>query len=443
MADRKVLVRYYPPDFDFDVLRQKKRVLYRAKELQHGKKQRQSGMSKIMNVRMMFPFTLQCASCREFVYVGTKFNSRVERVQGEDYLGIVKWRFYGRCPNCRGEICFKTDPKNGDYVLEWGGTRTYDPMRDQQLAEERLRKDREQELEGDRMKQVEAKTYNVQNELAALEQLEELRKMNRRLVDREAATEQALQFLRQNEVKHGDEDEWDDQERTELMKFMQTQRERRDREEEDSDSEDEGTVNQSALRSQSPFSHPGDAGANVAARARSTAASSHSSSRPTSPSRSGALSPRSTASEEGGSSLNASEGSRAPLHSSGRRSEGWLGPKAERKHFQVGGKDADSRPRQSAPKAPGTSAAAPSMFMLTAVSDKSPRLVVKKKEESDSFSDLLGSYASSSSSDEEKGEKDVGSPGKGHERDAREAQSGSQEDSLERAVGGGTKSGDK
>ncbi|KEP62535.1 UNVERIFIED_CONTAM: hypothetical protein HHA_207400 [Hammondia hammondi] len=430
MADRKVLVRYYPPDFDFDVLRQKKRVLYRAKELQHGKKPRQTGMSKIMHVRMMFPFTLQCASCKEFVYVGTKFNSRVERVQGEDYLGIVKWRFYGRCPNCRGEICFKTDPKNGDYVLEWGGTRTYDPMRDQQLAEERLRKEREEELEGDRMKQVEAKTYNVQNELAALEQLEELRKMNRRLVDREAATEQALQFLRQNEVnREEDADEWDAEERTELMKFMQMQRELRDREDEEPESEEEESVrNPRAPRSRSPS--PGNAADTQArdSRASSSDASSHSSFSLSSSSSlkscSGASSPLSTRRERG-NSLSESEGE-ASLDAADRRAEGSLGLKAERKSFLLGRKDADRRTQQSAPKAPGTSAAGPSMFMLTAVTGKSPRLVVKKKkEESDSFSDLLGSYASSSSSDEEKGETDEGAGANGRERDSSETPSGS------------------
>ncbi|EPR58040.1 hypothetical protein TGDOM2_207400 [Toxoplasma gondii GAB2-2007-GAL-DOM2] len=429
MADRKVLVRYYPPDFDFDVLRQKKRVLYRAKELQHGKKPRQTGMSKIMHVRMMFPFTLQCASCKEFVYVGTKFNSRVERVQGEDYLGIVKWRFYGRCPNCRGEICFKTDPKNGDYVLEWGGTRTYDPMRDQQLAEERLRKEREEELEGDRMKQVEAKTYNVQNELAALEQLEELRKMNRRLVDREAATEQALQFLRQNEVnREEDADEWDAEERTELMKFMQMQRELRDREDEEPESEEEDSVqNPSAPRSRS--SSPGNA-ANTQADsgAKSSDAPSHSSFPLTSSSspesRSEASSLRSTRKERG-SSLSESEGE-ASLDAASRRAEGSLGLKAERKSFQLEREDADRRTQQSAPKAPGTSAAGSSMFMLTAVTGKSPRLVVKKKkEESDSFSDLLGSYASSSSSDEEKTETDEGARANGRERDSSETPSSS------------------
>lgn len=99
--------------------------------------------------------------------------------------------------------------------------------------------DQEEELEGDRMKQVEAKTYSVQSELAAVEQLEELRKMNRRLVDREAATEQALQFLKQNEVNLEPGESWEEYERTELMKFMETQRELRLRQEGETDDDDE------------------------------------------------------------------------------------------------------------------------------------------------------------------------------------------------------------
>ncbi|PFH31730.1 hypothetical protein BESB_022220 [Besnoitia besnoiti] len=406
MADRKVLVKYYPPDFDFDVLRQKKRVLYKAKELQHGKKPRQSGMSKIMNVRMMFPFTLQCASCREFVYVGTKFNSRVERVQGEDYLGIVKWRFYGRCPNCRGEICFKTDPKNGDYVLEWGGTRTYDPMRDQQLAEERVRKEREQELEGDRMKQVEAKTYNVQSELAAMEQLEELRKMNRRLVDREAATEQALQFLRQNEVPHEEADEWDDQERTELMKFMQTQRELREQEEDSNEDDDEDSAKPPRRSWTSSVQADEATRTSCPSRTRPSASSyasfsaSSFSSQASSPARSEAASSARSAgsAERRGDSA---ESARGCAVETGRSAS----PSLE-SHAGASRKD------RAAAKAPGSSAAPRSMFMLTAVSDKSPRLLVKKKkEEGDSFADLLGSYASSSSDEEKQADKEASPDG--------------------------------
>lgn len=127
MADRKVLVKYYPPDFDPEKLREKSRLCRRYEK-------RGKGGVKQMNVRFMFPFTMCCATCGEFIYIGTKFNSRVERIAGEDYLGIAIWRFYGRCPHCRGEIAFKTDPQHTEYVLEFGGTRTYDPRKDAELA---------------------------------------------------------------------------------------------------------------------------------------------------------------------------------------------------------------------------------------------------------------------------------------------------------------------
>lgn len=129
MADRKVLVKYYPPDFDPDKLREKSRQYRHVIQ-----KKKKTGSIKQMNVRFMFPFTMCCGTCGEFIYIGTKFNSRVERAMGEDYLGIAIWRFYARCPHCRAEIAFKTDPKNTEYVLEFGGTRTYDPKKDAELA---------------------------------------------------------------------------------------------------------------------------------------------------------------------------------------------------------------------------------------------------------------------------------------------------------------------
>lgn len=87
MADRKVLVKYYPPDFDFDKLQAKKKIL----RIQQQQLKRRRGdvfdlpqkrhKNKVMNVRMMYPFTLKCGTCSEFIYVGTKFNSRVEKVE--------------------------------------------------------------------------------------------------------------------------------------------------------------------------------------------------------------------------------------------------------------------------------------------------------------------------------------------------------------------------
>ena len=73
MAERKVLNKYYPSDFDPDKLRtiEQKRT------------------AKICNVRMMLPMTMKCYTCGTYTYIGTKCNMKVEPVQDEDYLGIT------------------------------------------------------------------------------------------------------------------------------------------------------------------------------------------------------------------------------------------------------------------------------------------------------------------------------------------------------------------
>jgi len=191
-----VLNKYYPPDFDPEKLVTRRRFLRQQGD---GKKNRND--VKQMNVRMMMPFTMCCHTCGEFVYIGTKFNSRVERVRGEDYLGIVIWRFYGKCPNCRAEFAFKTDPKNTDYVLEAGGNRTYEPHKDALHAETSLKDQLANELEGDAMKALEYKTYSTANELLAIESLDELRKINKRLLNREQTVSDTLKWLNDsNEV---------------------------------------------------------------------------------------------------------------------------------------------------------------------------------------------------------------------------------------------------
>lgn len=182
MADGKVMQKYYPPDFDPEALKRNKDVL-RAIQRQKVGGGKRTGR-RMMEMRMMFPFTLQCENCKDFVYVGTKFNSKVEKVRGQDYLGIAIWRFYGRCPHCRHQLVMRTDPKNTDYVLESGGIRTYDSNRDVKLAEEALEQAKQQEVDNDTVKALEVKSYSAAGELKTLEALEELKRLNKRLMGR-------------------------------------------------------------------------------------------------------------------------------------------------------------------------------------------------------------------------------------------------------------------
>lgn len=98
MSDRKVLNKYYPPDFD-------------PRKIPKGKKKRDHGQK----VRMMMPMSVRCDSCGEYIYRGKKFNSMKETVEGEDYLGIKIVRLEMRCTNCLAEFAIKTDPQNSDY----------------------------------------------------------------------------------------------------------------------------------------------------------------------------------------------------------------------------------------------------------------------------------------------------------------------------------------
>uniref|UniRef100_A0A0D3EQP0 Splicing factor YJU2 n=1 Tax=Oryza barthii TaxID=65489 RepID=A0A0D3EQP0_9ORYZ len=101
MAERKVINKHYPDDFDPSKIPRRR---------QHKKQ---------MVVRMMLPMTVRCAACGEYIGRGTKFNSRKEDVAGERYLGAVQvFRFYIRCSRCSAEIVFRTDPASAGYALE-------------------------------------------------------------------------------------------------------------------------------------------------------------------------------------------------------------------------------------------------------------------------------------------------------------------------------------
>ncbi|KAI9028896.1 CWC16 protein [Phycomyces nitens] len=161
MSERKVLNKYFPPNFDpSQIPRQKK-----PKDLQH-------------KVRLMAPFSMRCESCGEYIYKGKKFNARKETVEGEAYLGIKIFRFYIRCPRCSAEITFKTDPKNTDYLAENGASRNFEPWRGE--GEEDKGGEEEEEEREDPMQALENRTLDSKREMEIMDALDEIRTRNAR-----------------------------------------------------------------------------------------------------------------------------------------------------------------------------------------------------------------------------------------------------------------------
>ena len=167
MGERKVLNRYIPPDFDPSII---------------PKSYSKRDKSGVIEVRTMLPFSVRCKMCGEYMYKGKKFNSRMERVEGEksNYMGIRRYRFYIKCSVCSNEISFLTDPKNTDYELESGASRNFENWRDTQkeLAQEEEQRSKEEEI--DAMKGLENRTMDSKIEMDVLDALDEISAINRR-----------------------------------------------------------------------------------------------------------------------------------------------------------------------------------------------------------------------------------------------------------------------
>ena len=170
MGERKVLNKYIPADFDPS-------LVPRGKKL--------SSKDGTVPVRMMLPFSVQCTTCNTFLYRGRKFNSKKEPMGGPAgrYLGIQRWRFYIKCTHCSRAITFCTDPQNADYEMESGGTRNYEVYKDKEQKEEEAEKDKEEEEKIDHMKALENRVLDSQREMADLDNLEEIKAMNRRHIN--------------------------------------------------------------------------------------------------------------------------------------------------------------------------------------------------------------------------------------------------------------------
>ncbi|KAI9818251.1 MAG: hypothetical protein M1832_004467 [Thelocarpon impressellum] len=169
MSERKVLTKYFPPDFD-------------PSKIVRSRVPKAAG-PKLQPVRLMAPFSMKCVSCGEYVYKGRKFNARKETTD-EKYYGISIYRFYIRCTRCSAEITFKTDPKNMDYTCERGAKRNFEPWRVQggqeESEEERLDRLEREEEEKNAMVELEIKTLDAKREMQIADALDEIRTRNAR-----------------------------------------------------------------------------------------------------------------------------------------------------------------------------------------------------------------------------------------------------------------------
>lgn len=182
MSERKVLNKYYPPDYD-------PRRLPRNKGAG-------SIEDKIMIIRTMAPFHMRCKTCGNYIYRGTKFNSRVETIKGEKYLGTIPIRrFYIRCTKCVATITFKTDPANQDYAMETGATRNFEANRMWQLMEKREDDAKEEEERLNPMLALENRTAKSNQQLIMQENLEELFELAELVGDAESGQLKALKTI--------------------------------------------------------------------------------------------------------------------------------------------------------------------------------------------------------------------------------------------------------
>ncbi|XP_036410634.1 splicing factor YJU2 [Megalops cyprinoides] len=192
MSERKVLNKYYPPDFDPSKIPK----LKLPKDRQYV-------------VRLMAPFNMRCKTCGEYIYKGKKFNARKETVQNEQYMGLPIFRFYIKCTRCLAEITFKTDPENTDYAMEHGATRNFQAEKLIEEEEKKLQREREEEELNNPMKVLENRTRDSKLEMEVLENLQELKELNQRQaqVDFEGMLNRYKEYEANERKRQEEEDE--------------------------------------------------------------------------------------------------------------------------------------------------------------------------------------------------------------------------------------------
>ncbi|KAL8205410.1 hypothetical protein R6Q57_008961 [Mikania cordata] len=240
MAERKVLNKYYPPDFDPAKI-----------------PRRRMPKNQQIKVRMMLPMSIRCSTCGNYIYKGTKFNSRKEDVIGETYLGIQIFRFYFKCTKCSAEITMKTDPQNSDYVVESGAARNFEPWRaEDEVGEEEQRK-REAEEMGDAMKSLENRTLDSKREMDILSALDEMKSMKSRHAH--VSVDSMLEALQRSAPVQQEEDKLEEEDEALIKSIFQGSREFVRRIDDDElDDNDDDTITKKRKISQQVSDKPTD-----------------------------------------------------------------------------------------------------------------------------------------------------------------------------------------
>ncbi|XVE92347.1 hypothetical protein REPUB_Repub01dG0089300 [Reevesia pubescens] len=136
MGERKDSNKYYPSEFDPSKLPKVRRP-----------------KNQQMKVQMMLPMSIFCNSCGNYIYKGTKFNSRKENAISE------------------------TDTQNSNYIVKSGATRNFEPWRAEDEEVEKEKQKRESEEMRDAMKSLENRTLDSKREMDILAALDEMKSM--------------------------------------------------------------------------------------------------------------------------------------------------------------------------------------------------------------------------------------------------------------------------
>ncbi|KAH8874027.1 Splicing factor YJU2 [Schistosoma japonicum] len=194
MTERKVLNKYFPPDYDPS----------KIPRLRRGDRRKQ------FNIRTMAPFNMRCNTCNGYIYKAKKFNSRMETAENVDYLGLRHYRFFIRCPLCCAEIIWRTDLESGDYVLESGAKRNFEALKTAEELEAKRQAEEEEELANNPMKLLEKRTDQSKQEMEMVEVIEDLKQLNQRQATMEADHVLLRQMWQEEEAVKEAEKEEDD-----------------------------------------------------------------------------------------------------------------------------------------------------------------------------------------------------------------------------------------